>query len=127
MEDQFIEIATKYIYDTKIKNSTSEETLKHRIEMLGFESVLVDDLMSKIKGQILIEEDVTTQLQKAKKTYLLVFVFSLLFLMFSFFYFKFALLNLAGFTVYFINKSKYDKLKKEREYRKTKMRWWLEE
>ena len=127
MEDQFIEIATKYIYDTKIKNSTSEETLKHRIEMLGFESVLVDDLMSKIKDQILIEEEVTIQLKKTKKMYMFVFIFSLLFLIFSFFYFKIALLNLAGFSVYFITKSKYDKLKKEREYRKTKMRWWLEE
>ena len=127
MTDRFIEIATEYIYGNKLKNENSESVLRKNIESLGLESSLVDELILKINNQFILEEAITFEIKKIKKTVLPVFIFSLLVLMFSFYNRGFILLNIAGFSAYFINKSKYDKLIKEREYRKTKMRWWIEE
>ena len=105
MTDRFIEIATEYIYGNKLKNENSESVLRKNIESLGLESSLVDELILKINNQFILEEAITFEIKKIKKTVLPVFIFSLLFMMFSFYFYKLALLNIVGYSAYFVNKS----------------------
>jgi hypothetical protein len=131
MNDKFVEIVSKHIYSNDLTNVNSGIMLRLEIEKIGIHSYRIDDLMLKIENQLLLEENVSVQLKRTKRIFRATLLLGYLFLILSIVFIKFLkvspALYLIFFGLYFVNVSKYNKVKKEREYRKTKIKWWLEE